>query len=67
MLVGSESFDDSELQSTTVLLRLEKTHTQVLLKGEPAAFRFLSSGLRKYLFLVLLSNRRAAEAVCHGC
>lgn len=46
---------------------LEKTHTQVLLKGEPAAFRFLSSGLRKYLFLVPLSNQMAAEAVCHGC
>lgn len=45
----------------------EKTHTQVLLKGEPAAFRFLSSGLRKYLFFAPLSNRMAAEAVCHGC
>lgn len=35
---------------------LEKTHTQVLLKGEPAAFRFLSSGLRKYLFLVAVEQ-----------
>lgn len=41
--------------------------TQVLLKGEAAALRFLSPGLRKYLFSVLLGNRVTAEAVCHRC
>lgn len=70
VLVGWESFDDSELQSTTVLLRAWKKHTHMhtgASEGEPAVFRFLSSGLRKYLFSVPLSNRMAAEAVCHGC
>lgn len=40
--------------------------TQVLLKGEAAALRVLSLGLRK-LFSALLGNRVTAEAVCHRC